>query len=102
MKIAKRTIASTIAAIMIGGMITSSVFAATVQTITTNPHRSDVYDQFKANVPAKPVTVHTATSNPHRSDVFDVFKDTSPVENTPVRVETTNAHRDDVYHLNQK
>ena len=102
MKIAKSTIAATVAGLIIAGGMVGPLSAATVHTNTTNAHRNDVYDIYKGSTPAEPVTLRTNTSNPHRSDVYDIYRETDSVENTLIQIKTTNAHRNDVYDLYAK
>jgi len=99
MKIAKSTIAATVAGLMTVGAMVSPLSAATVHTNTTNAHRNDVYDMYRDVAQSDPVTVRTSTSNAHRNDVYDIYREVPLVENTPVEIKTSNPHRSDVYDL---
>ncbi len=102
MKIAKNTIAATVASLMIAGGMAGPLSAATLHTNTTNPGRNDVYDIYRDVAPMASVTVKTHTTNAHRNDVYDIYRDVAPVENAPVEINTVNAHRNDVYDLYTK
>ena len=73
MKIAKSTIAATVAGLMTVGAMVSPLSAATVHTNTTNAHRNDVYDIYREVPLVENTPVEIKTSNPHRSDVYDLY-----------------------------